>query len=86
MPCGMLYGTLAVAALAASPLEGAGVMAAFTLGSAPGLVGVSFIATRLMRMPRTAAFRLARAMLAAGSTWALWHGLEGATGAWCLPA
>ncbi len=86
MPCGVLYGALAVAALAASPLEGASVMAAFALGSAPGLAGVPFIATRLMRMPQTAALRLAGAMLAAGSAWALWHGLEGATGAWCLPA
>lgn len=86
MPCGVLYGALAVAALAASPIEGAGVMAAFALGSAPGLAGVPFIATRLMRMPQTAALRLAGAMLAAGSVWALWHGLEGASGAWCLPA
>lgn len=86
MPCGVLYGALAVAALAASPLEGATVMAAFALGSAPGLAGVPFIATRLMRMPQTAALRLAGAMLAAGSAWALWHGLEAATGAWCLPA
>ena len=86
MPCGVLYGALAVAALAASPLGGASVMAAFALGSAPGLAGVPFIATRLMRMPQTAALRLAGAMLAAGSAWALWHGLEGATGAWCLPA
>ncbi len=86
MPCGILYGALAVAALAASPLEGAGVMAAFSLGSAPGLAGVPFVATWLMRMPQTAALRLAGAMLAAGSLWALWHGLEGASGAWCLPA
>jgi sulfite exporter TauE/SafE len=86
MPCGILYGALAVAALAASPLEGAGVMAAFSLGSAPGLAGVPFVATLLMRMPQTAALRLAGAMLAAGSLWALWHGLEGASGAWCLTA
>jgi hypothetical protein len=39
-----------------------------------------------MRMPQTAALRLAGAMLAAGSVWALWHGLEGASGAWCLTA
>lgn len=86
MPCAVLYGALAVAALAAGPWEGAAVMAAFSLGSAPGLAGLPFIWSRLSRMPQTAALRVAGAMLAAGSVWALWHGLEGASGAWCLPA
>ena len=86
MPCAVLYGALAVAALGAGPWEGAAVMAAFSLGSAPGLVGVPFLWGRLSRMPQTAALRIAGAMLAAGSVWALWHGLEGASGAWCLSA
>lgn len=86
MPCAVLYGALGVAALAAGPWEGAAVMAAFSLGSAPGLAGVPFLWARLSRMPQTAALRIAGAMLAAGSVWALWHGLEGASGAWCLPA
>jgi uncharacterized protein len=84
MPCAVLYGALAVAALAAGPWDGAAVMAAFSVGSAPGLAGVPFLWARLSRMPQTAALRLAGAMLAAGSLWALWHGLEGASGAWCL--
>jgi hypothetical protein len=84
MPCAVLYGALAVAALAAGPWEGAAVMAAFSLGSAPGLAGVPFLWSKLARMPQTAALRIAGAMLAAGSLWALWHGLEGASGAWCL--
>jgi sulfite exporter TauE/SafE len=83
MPCAVLYGALAVAALAAGPLEGAAVMTAFSVGSAPGLAGVPFLWSRLARMPQTAALRIAGAMLAAGSLWALWHGLEGASGAWC---
>lgn len=86
MPCAVLYGALGVAALAAGPWEGAAVMAAFSLGSAPGLAGVPFLWSRLARVPQTAALRIAGAMLAAGSVWALWHGLEGASGAWCLPA
>jgi uncharacterized protein len=86
MPCAVLYGALAVAALAAGPWEGAAVMAAFSVGSAPGLAGVPFLWARLSRMPQTAALRIAGAMLAAGSLWALWHGVEGASGAWCLPA
>jgi len=84
MPCAVLYGALAVAALAAGPWEGAAVMAAFSVGSAPGLAGVPFLWARLSRMPQTAALRIAGAMLAAGSLWALWHGLEGASGAWCM--
>lgn len=86
MPCAVLYGALAVAALAAGPLEGATVMAAFALGSAPGLAGLPFVWRRLARVPQSAALRLAGAMLAAGSLWALWHGMEAASGAWCLPA
>ena len=85
MPCAVLYGALAVAALGAGPLEGAAVMAAFAVGSAPGLIGLPFVWQRLARVPQAAALRLAGAMLAAGSLWALWHGIEGASGAWCLP-
>jgi sulfite exporter TauE/SafE len=83
MPCAVLYGALAVAALAAGPAEGAAVMAAFSVGSAAGLAGVPFLWARLARMPQTAALRIAGAMLAAGSLWALWHGMEAASGAWC---
>ncbi len=86
MPCAVLYGALAVAALAAGPLEGAAVMAAFAIGSAPGLAGLPFLWSRLARVPQTLALRMAGAMLVAGSLWALWHGMEGASGAWCLTA
>ncbi|MDH3459936.1 MAG: sulfite exporter TauE/SafE family protein [Burkholderiaceae bacterium] len=86
LPCGVLYGALAVAALAAEPLQGAAVMAAFSSGSALGLAGVPLLVSRLAAMPQTMALRLAGATLATGSVWALWHGLEGASGAWCLPA
>jgi sulfite exporter TauE/SafE len=85
MPCAVLYGALAVAALGAGPLEGAAVMAAFAIGSAPGLIGLPFIWQRLARVPQTTALRLAGVMLVLGSVWALWHGMEGASGAWCLP-
>lgn len=86
MPCAVLYGALAVAALGAGPLEGAAVMAAFAVGSAPGLIGLPFLWQRLARVPQSLALRLAGAMLAAGSLWALWHGIGGASGAWCLSA
>lgn len=83
MPCAVLYGALAVAALGAGPLEGAAVMAAFAVGSAPGLLGLPFLWQGLARVPQALALRLAGGMLAAGSVWALWHGMGGASGAWC---
>jgi len=81
MPCAVLYGALAMAALAAGPLEGAAVMATFALASAPGLAGLPFVWSRLARVPQATALRLAGVVLAAGSLWALWHGLEAASGA-----
>lgn len=86
MPCAVLYGALGVAALGAGAVEGAAVMAAFAIGSAPGLAGLPLLWGRLARMPQSGALRLAGAMLAAGAVWALWHGLEGASGAWCRTA
>jgi hypothetical protein len=56
LPCGVLYGALAAAASTGDPLAGAGAMAAFVLGTMPGLVAVgvggAFFARR---------FRIARA-------------------------
>ena len=54
IPCGLLYAALAVAAASASPINGAIAMAAFALGTAPGLFLVAFaghVAAR--RWPRT---------------------------------
>lgn len=41
LPCGMLYAAFARAAASHSPVEGAALMAAFWLGSSPGLVAVA---------------------------------------------
>lgn len=38
IPCGLVYGMLPLAAVAGGPLQGAGVLAAFGLGTLPGLV------------------------------------------------
>ncbi len=54
IPCGLLYAALAVAAASASPVHAAIAMAAFVLGTAPGLFLVAFaghVAAR--RWPRT---------------------------------
>jgi sulfite exporter TauE/SafE len=40
IPCGLVYGMLPLAAVAGGPLQGAGVMAAFGLGTLPSLVAV----------------------------------------------
>ncbi|MBL8696845.1 MAG: sulfite exporter TauE/SafE family protein [Alphaproteobacteria bacterium] len=42
LPCGILYAALAAAAGSQDPLRGALMMAAFALGTAPGLVGVGW--------------------------------------------
>jgi len=86
MPCGALYGALAISALANGPLEGGAVMLAFSAGSAAGLASAPLLWSRLARLPQHAAVRLAGALLASGSVWALWQGMQGASGAWCLPA
>ena len=84
MPCGLLWGALAVSVLADGPLQGAAVMLAFSLGSAVGLVGAPWLWARLAHLPQAGALRLAGAMLAGASAWALVQGFDAA--AWCRTA
>ncbi len=94
MPCGLLYGALLVAALSNHPLEGAGVMALFALGSAMVLTLGPWLWLRLRNAqgvqlasnPSSGAWgvRLAGAALAASSAWALWMGLVEYQAPWCL--
>jgi len=86
-PCGLLQSALMLAALADGPGAGAGVMAGFALGSAAGLGGLQvwLLRTRLRRSgamqgdaaPQTTQWlmRAAGIALAAGSAWALAHGV-----------
>jgi sulfite exporter TauE/SafE len=64
LPCGMLYGALAVAAGSGSTLAGAVAMAVFVLGTVPGLVAVGWggalLGTRRLDLLR----RLSRPLLA----------------------
>lgn len=88
-PCGLLQSALVVSALGGSALEGAALMALFGTGSALGLwLGPALwlsLAGRHAAVARTFAVRLAGAMLAAGSAWALWHGLAaGLGGDYCI--
>lgn len=83
MPCGLLWGALAVSVLASGPVQGAAVMASFAAGSAIGLFSAPWLWARLARLPQAGAMRLAGAMLAGASTWALAHGFDSALAAWC---
>ena len=87
-PCGLLQSALTVAALAEGPWPGAGVMAVFAVGSAPGLLagpwllgrlGARAMGGRAVRM----ATRLSGGLLAAGASWALGHGLWAQIRAYC---
>ncbi len=80
-PCGLLQSALLVAALASTPAEGATLMTLFALGSALGLWLAPWIWLRIQSTkgwgnlsPRLA-IRLAGALLAGASGWALVHGL-----------
>lgn len=98
-PCGLLQAALMVAALADGPWQGAAVMAAFALGSSPGLAaGTGLLAwrpgsTRGAGGATSAAAdggrsvrlatRLSGGMLAAGALWALGHGMWAQIRAYC---
>ena len=91
MPCGLLQSALIVAALASGPLQGAGVMAVFALGSALSLWLAPLLWLRLYARGgagarSTLAVRLAGVLLVVASTFALAHGLRAAINqALCLP-
>lgn len=78
MPCGLLHGALLLAALAGSPLAGAGAMAGFALASTPGLVVGPLWRARLLRRGaggEMLAMRLAGLALVVGAAWGLGHGV-----------
>jgi sulfite exporter TauE/SafE len=92
MPCGLLQSALIVAALASGPLQGAGVMAGFAVTSALGLWLAPTLWSRLRSAggalaQGTLPVRLAGALLAGASGFALVHGLRSAIDqALCLTA
>lgn len=88
-PCGLLQSALLVAALASGPAGGAGVMALFALGSGVGLAAGPMLWSRLVRGDaarwHAASVRVAGAMLAAASAWALAGGSHASQALFCLP-
>jgi sulfite exporter TauE/SafE len=59
IPCGLVYGALAVAVLAGSPERGALAMAAFGLGTLPNLLAAGLAAARLRSFAARRGVRLA---------------------------
>lgn len=90
LPCGLLYAALMLAALAHEPLQGAGVMAAFALGTSVSLVGAPWLLLRGLRVlaiERGAwPVRLAGLALAVSSGWALWLSWFHNAAPWCVTA
>ena len=90
LPCGLLYSALMVAALAGGPLQGAGVMVSFVLGSATVLLLGPWLWFKLGRQGPislgTGAWgvRLAGLTLAVTSAWGLWMGLVHDQAPWCI--
>jgi sulfite exporter TauE/SafE len=84
MPCGLLYSALLVASLSAHALEGAALMALFSLGTSVSLTAGPWLMLRL-RGARTGGWgiRLAGLALALTSGWALWMGITQPSGLWC---
>ena len=90
MPCGLLYAALMLAALAHEPVQGAGVMAAFALGSGVSLAAAPWLLVRgmtILRIERGAwPLRLAGLALALSSGWALWLSWFHNAAPWCVAA
>ncbi|HEY9095105.1 MAG TPA: sulfite exporter TauE/SafE family protein [Hydrogenophaga sp.] len=85
MPCGLLYSALLVASLSANALEGAGIMALFSIGTSVSLTAGPWLFLRLKNARSGSwAIRLAGLALAATSGWALWMGVTNPTGLFCL--
>lgn len=80
MPCGLLYGALALAATSESPLEGAATMAAFGLGTVPVMLTVGVLAHRVVQaFARAWVRRAAGALILAFGLWST-AGLAGQVG------
>ncbi len=87
MPCGLLYSALLVASLAGGPLQGAGAMALFAIGSAGSLLAAPFLFTRLLkagnRFKEDFGTRLAGGLLVLAAAASLWVDVAHRVALWC---
>lgn len=88
LPCGLVYGMLAAAALAGGPLEGASVMAAFGVGTMPAMVVTGAAASATGRLLARGRVRLALGgvILVLGAWTAGMPVYAGLSSVYCAPA
>jgi uncharacterized protein len=82
-PCGLLQSALLVASLTSTAWAGATAMAAFAAASSAGLVFAPWLWQRLGPGLESPLVRVAGALLATGSLFALGHGVWPQLAAWC---
>ncbi|MBX2963858.1 MAG: sulfite exporter TauE/SafE family protein [Cyclobacteriaceae bacterium] len=76
LPCGLVYGALAIALIQATPIESALVMFLFGLGTIPALLTVAFSWQAVRRMIPWSFQRIQTIMLIAVAVVMLWRGLS----------
>jgi uncharacterized protein len=76
LPCGLLYSAVIAAVSRGGALQGAVALAAFGLGTAPALLGLS-LADQLLARNRAVANRLSQLFILAMGAWFLWRGIAG---------
>jgi sulfite exporter TauE/SafE len=77
LPCGLLYSAVVASVALGGPLQGAAALAAFGLGTAPALLGVSLADAFLVRH-RATVNRLSQVFVLVMGMWFLWRGFGGA--------
>lgn len=85
MPCGLLYSALLVASLSADMMDGAIVMASFSIGTSIALTLGPWLLLRVNKgRSGEWAIRMAGFALMGTSGWALWMGITEPSGLWCM--
>ena len=74
LPCGLLYSAVVAAVARGGPFEGATALAAFGLGTAPALLGLSLADTLFLRH-RAVMNRFSHVFVLVMGVWFLWRGL-----------
>lgn len=86
LPCGLLYSAVLVAALGGGVAQGGGAMLAFGVGTGLWLIAAPWFWLRIRQLPywrESWGLRLAGAMLALISLWALWIDVIQQPMQWC---
>jgi uncharacterized protein len=76
LPCGLVYAALAIALVQATPVQSAGVMVLFGLGTLPALLLVAYSWQRIRRIIPWSFQRIQTVMLVAVAVIMIWRGLS----------